>query len=133
MEQVRIAGEDRKEALKARARDRVYKFILGGGAVRGALINAPRMITEMRASHQLGILETYVLGQAYLAAALTAAELKSANRACRSVAAVPSKAGASMPMPWGRCAVTSTGFRFLSMSPWSDLTWRRFTGPVCYP
>ncbi len=80
MEKVKIKGDVRKAALKARARDRVYKFVLGGGTVRGALINAPRMITEMRANHKLGILETFVLGQAYLAAALTAAELKATNR-----------------------------------------------------
>lgn len=80
MEKMKNEGEDRKAVLQARARDRVYKFILGNGAVRGALVNAPRMVTEMRANHGSGVLETYVLGQAYLAAALIAAELKASNR-----------------------------------------------------
>ncbi len=80
MKKARIKGKDAKAVLKARARDRVYKFVIENGAVRGALINAPWMITEMQANHQLGILETYVLGQAYLAAALSAAELKATNR-----------------------------------------------------
>lgn len=68
--------EDKKSRLKARAADRRYHFFLEGGDVRGVLIQGARMIREMRNNHDLGILETLVLGQAYLGTALMAAGLK---------------------------------------------------------
>jgi molecular chaperone Hsp33 len=38
------------------------------------------MINEMRANHELGILETLVLGRAYLGAALMTGDLKGMDR-----------------------------------------------------
>jgi len=73
-------GDTLKEQLKAGARDRLYNFILAGGAVRGAILNGTRMVNEMRANHELGILETLVLGRAYLGASLMSAGLKSNDR-----------------------------------------------------
>ena len=64
----------------AGARDRLYNFILADGAVRGVIMNGTRMVNEMRANHELGILETLVLGRAYLGAALMSADLKSNDR-----------------------------------------------------
>jgi molecular chaperone Hsp33 len=43
-------------------------------------MNGTRMVNEMRANHELGILETLVLGRAYIGAGLMAADLKSDDR-----------------------------------------------------
>lgn len=62
------------------AGDRLYNFLLASGAARGVVVNGTRMIQEMRSSHQLGVLETMVLGRAYLGVSLMAAELKGRDR-----------------------------------------------------
>lgn len=74
-----IGGESLKERLLASAKDRLYNFMLADGAVRGAILNGTRMINEMRANHELGILETLVLGRAYLGVGLMSANLKGAD------------------------------------------------------
>jgi molecular chaperone Hsp33 len=55
-------------------------FTLEADAVRGALVSGTTMVARMRAAHQLGILETLVLGQAYLGAALLSATIKDGDR-----------------------------------------------------
>jgi molecular chaperone Hsp33 len=55
-------------AITGRCRNRLYNFILADGVVRGVIMNASRMVNEMRANHELGILETLALGRAYLGA-----------------------------------------------------------------
>jgi molecular chaperone Hsp33 len=74
-----IEGESLKERLLASAKDRIYNFLLADGAVRGAILHGARMINEMRANHELGILETLVLGRAYLGAGLMSANLKGSD------------------------------------------------------
>jgi molecular chaperone Hsp33 len=71
-----LEGESLKERLLASAKDRIYNFLLADGAVRGAILHGTRMVNEMRANHELGILETLVLGRAYLGAGLMSANLK---------------------------------------------------------
>jgi len=73
-------GHTLKDQLRAAAADRLYRFTLADNMVRGALIHGARMIYEMRANHQLGVLETLALGHAYLAAGLMAAGLKGNDR-----------------------------------------------------
>lgn len=73
-------GNTLKEQLKANARDKLYHFILSEGTIRGAILHGTRMVNEMRANHALGILETLVLGHAYIAAALMCASLKGDER-----------------------------------------------------
>ncbi|OQY46905.1 MAG: protein HslO, partial [Desulfobacteraceae bacterium 4572_87] len=51
-------GNDLKAQLKAAARDKLYHFTLSEGMIRGGLLHGTRMINEMRANHELGILET---------------------------------------------------------------------------
>jgi molecular chaperone Hsp33 len=80
MQKIRPYGETLKEQLLAGARDRLYNFLLADGAMRGVIMNGTRMINEMRANHKLGILETLVLGRAYLGAGLMSADLKSDDR-----------------------------------------------------
>ncbi len=73
-------GHTLKEQLKANARDKLHHFILSGGMIRGAILHGTRMVNEMRANHELGILETLVLGHAYMGAALMCAGLKGDER-----------------------------------------------------
>lgn len=75
-----IYGDTLKEQLLASARDRSYNFILRDGTVRGVMVNGTRMVNEMRANHELGILETMVLGRGYLGAILMAGNLKGEDR-----------------------------------------------------
>lgn len=73
-------GKTLKAKLLASAKDRLHRFLLAEGAIRGAIVNGTRMVNEMRSNHELGILETLVLGRAYLGAGLMAADLKSDDR-----------------------------------------------------
>lgn len=80
MEKKRIYGATLKEQLIASTRDKLHHFVMAKGMVRGAVVNGTRMVNEMRWNHELGILETLVLGHAYLAAGLLSANLKGNDR-----------------------------------------------------
>lgn len=80
MEKKKLYGDTLKEQYQASAKDRLHNFLLAGGSVRGAILNGTRMVNEMRANHELGILETLVLGRAYLGIALMSAGLKGDDR-----------------------------------------------------
>lgn len=56
--------------------DERFRFLLGCKAVRGLLVRGTDLVKELRSRHELGLLETLVLGQACLAAALLATSLK---------------------------------------------------------
>ena len=60
--------------------DCLQTFLMADNAVRGAVLNGSRMINQMRWNHELGILETLVLGHAYLGACLMGAGLKGKDR-----------------------------------------------------
>jgi len=75
-----IFGGSVKEQLRAAGRDRLYRFMMAGGKLRGGVVHATRMVREMRANHDLDILETLILGQAYIAGALLTANLKGKDR-----------------------------------------------------
>jgi molecular chaperone Hsp33 len=73
-------GESLRSRLEQSVKDRLYHFLLDYGAVRGALLHAGRLVGEMRANHELGPLETLVLGHAYVGAALMSVNLKGDDR-----------------------------------------------------
>lgn len=73
-------GDTLRQKLEASSRDRLYSFLLDFGGIRGALVHATRMVNEMRANHELGPLETLLLGHAYIAASLMTVNLKGADR-----------------------------------------------------
>ena len=75
-----IFGNGTKEKLKAAQNDRLYSFLLSNGSIRGAIVKSTRMINEMRANHELGIVETLLLGHTYIAAALLTSNLKGNDR-----------------------------------------------------
>ena len=76
MQKKKPYGETLREKLIASAKDRLHKFLLSDGAIRGVIMNGTRMVNEMRANHELGILETLVLGRAFIGAGLMSADLK---------------------------------------------------------
>lgn len=59
-----------------RPEDKRIRFLVGDKAVRGVLVRGTVLVKEMRARHELGLLETLVLGHACLAVALLATTLK---------------------------------------------------------
>ncbi len=59
-----------EEHLSKIDKDGMTVFIMADGRFRGAFFNGTRMINQMRANHNLGLLETMVLGQAMLCGAL---------------------------------------------------------------
>ncbi|MCW7754581.1 Hsp33 family molecular chaperone HslO [Desulfobotulus sp. H1] len=73
-------GTTVKDQLRANALDKAHIFILANGSIRGSLIHATRMVHEMKGNHGLGVLETLVLGHAYMATALMAMPLKGEDR-----------------------------------------------------
>ena len=80
MEKRKRFGGTLRELYEASAKDRVQRFLLADGAVRGAVLHGTRMVNEMRANHELGVMETLVLGRAYIGAGLMAAGLKGEER-----------------------------------------------------
>ena len=77
MEKRSLPGDTPAIRLRAHRRDQLYQFLLDSGRIRGAILHATRMVGEMRANHDLGPLETLVLGQAYVAAGMMCVNLKS--------------------------------------------------------
>ncbi len=73
-------AKELKQRLKAASRDRLHRFVLKGSQARGALVNGAFLVQKMRRQHHLGILETLVLGHAYLGALLMAASMKGEER-----------------------------------------------------
>lgn len=69
-----------KRRLDGLAPDGISVFMLEGDSIRGALVSGTRMVSLMRVAHGLGVLETMVLGQAYIAAALLSATIKGEDR-----------------------------------------------------
>lgn len=76
MKKKKIFGDTFREQLKATSRDRLIHFTLLDGTVRGALLHATKLVSEMRANHELGILETLMLGHGYIGALLMSSTLK---------------------------------------------------------
>ncbi len=71
-----IFTHDVKAQFKASLKDRMTRFLLADRTIKGAIVHATRLVNEMRANHDYGPLETLVMGQAYIAAALLCSGLK---------------------------------------------------------
>jgi molecular chaperone Hsp33 len=74
-----IFNKDVKAQFKASAKERLFRFVMAGKSIKGAIVHCTRMVQEMQANHQLGPMETLVLGQGYIAASLVSATLKDKN------------------------------------------------------
>ncbi|MGD9686004.1 MAG: Hsp33 family molecular chaperone HslO [Desulfobacter sp.] len=75
-----IFQHDVKAQFQASAKERLYRFLMADDQIKGVVVHATRMVKEMQANHDLGPLETLVLGQAYIAVALMSAPLKGRDR-----------------------------------------------------
>jgi molecular chaperone Hsp33 len=75
-----ISGAGVEEHLRNIEPDSLDIFLLADGTLRGAIAHGTGMVNQMRANHELGILESYVLGEAYLAAGLLSSQVKGNDR-----------------------------------------------------
>ena len=80
MRKKKIHPGDAKSQWVESAKERLFSFTLAGDQIRGALVLGNRMIREMQANHDLGVLESLVLGHAYLGAILMTVNLKGSDR-----------------------------------------------------
>ncbi len=80
-----IFNRDLKARFKAAARDRIHRFVMADKKIKGAVVHATLMVNEMRANHELGPVETLILGQAYIAAALLSTTIKGEDRISLSI------------------------------------------------
>ena len=71
-----IEDKELNEFLQTLEDDKLRIFTMAEGRVRGALFHGTRFVNQLRAQHNLGILETYILGQASLCGALTIPMMK---------------------------------------------------------
>ena len=65
-----------QQRLDTLEKDELHIFTAGDGVFRGGLFHGTRFVNRMRAQHRLGILETFILGQASLCAALMIQTMK---------------------------------------------------------
>ncbi len=72
----KITDNELLEHLEKIHKDEMTIFVMADGRVRGAFLNGTRLVNQMRANEHLGILETLVLGQAELCAALMIPTMK---------------------------------------------------------
>lgn len=74
--------EDREltEHLNTINDDKRDVFLLSDEKVRVSAVSATKMINQMRANHETGLLETYMLGQGYIAGALLSSSVKGNDR-----------------------------------------------------
>lgn len=70
MNKVEIKDNDLLKKINSLEKDEMSIFVMADGRIRGALFHGTRFVNQMRAQHNLGILETLVLGQASLCASL---------------------------------------------------------------
>ena len=71
-----IEDKELNEFLQTLEEDKLRIFTMAEGRVRGAWFHGTRFVNQLRAQHNLGILETYILGQASLCGALTIPMMK---------------------------------------------------------
>jgi molecular chaperone Hsp33 len=74
------ANEKLKQRLIENAKDRIFSFIMDDGNFRGAVVHSTRLVKDMKIRHELGIMETLILGHACTGSELMATTLKGNNR-----------------------------------------------------
>ncbi len=70
MIKAQIQDKELSEYLQVLQNDEMIHFTMADGRIRGALFHGTHFVNQMRAQHNTGILETYILGQACLCGAL---------------------------------------------------------------
>ncbi len=85
MQKATINNKELLEHLDQIESDGREIFLIADESVRVTAVNATRMINEVRANFNLGLLETYVLGQGYIAGALLTSVVKGNDRVQLSI------------------------------------------------
>jgi len=80
MNKAEITDSELVAQINSLAKDEMDVFVMADGRVRGALFHGTRFVNQMRAQHNLGILETMVLGQGCLCGALLIPMMKGRGR-----------------------------------------------------
>ncbi len=75
-----IEDSELKEHITSLPPDGREVFLIADDTVRMSVISATTMVNQMRANHRTGLLETYVLGQGYIAGALLSSTVKGKDR-----------------------------------------------------
>ncbi len=75
-----IDSEELRKHLAGLEDDSKDVFLLSGGQVRLTCVSATHIVNQMKANHRTGLLETYVLGQAYIAGLLLSSTIKGDDR-----------------------------------------------------
>ena len=70
MIKTKIDDSELVEHLSSLEDDRREIFLTADGNIRLSAVSATRLVNEMRANHRTGLVETYMLGQGYIAGAL---------------------------------------------------------------
>ena len=76
MNKAEITDKELLDHLDSIEKDGMTIFVMADGQFRGAFFNGTRLVNQMRANMNLGILETYILAQAELCAALLIPTMK---------------------------------------------------------
>ena len=80
MIKTKITDKELLEHIASLPEDGRDVFLLSNGQVRVTAISATETINQMRANHKTGLLESYVLGQAYIAGLLLTSMVKGNDR-----------------------------------------------------
>ena len=71
-----LTDKELYDFLNTLKEDKLQVFTAANGRVRGAIFHGSRFVNQLRLQHKLGILETYILGQACLCASMTIPMMK---------------------------------------------------------
>lgn len=77
---IAIDDKELEEHISSLPPDGREVFLLSDGKIRLSAVSATYMVNKMKANHRTGLLETYILGQAYIAGALLSSEVKGNDR-----------------------------------------------------
>lgn len=80
MIKAKIEDRVQEDFLKSLPDDSKDVYLLSGGQVRLTLVSATHIVNQMKANQRTGLLETYVLGQAYIAGLLLTSTIKGDDR-----------------------------------------------------
>ena len=75
-----IEDKELKEHITSLPADGREVFLIADGNARLSVVSATTMVNQMRANHNTGLLETYMLGQGYIAGALLQSTVKGNDR-----------------------------------------------------
>ena len=76
MNKIELKDEQLKNHIESLIKDEMSIFVMAEGRIRGAVFHGTRFVNQLRLQHNLGILETMILGQACLCGALVIPTMK---------------------------------------------------------